>query len=228
VVSVNEGSLVAWFECAGTDRRATLVVYDTASQRTMVRRHLALCDRGPRDSCTLYGLTRDRVYFNHGIYQLEPHPEYTFDVSAGQLSESTTRMYDEDIRAQSRGLVIGDTWQTGTPTDGLGQNFKVVGSRLVAGDLEVTAKAFDTATGQAVRLRLPPGYQAKSGEGFGLFEWLDDDTVALIATDTEGHNGDILTCDLPDGPCAVAVEESQNQGQEENPRRLVPSGPLPG
>ena len=110
--------------------------------------------------------------------------------------------------------MIGDTWQTGTPTEATGGNnpdyFRPVGLRLVpvnAGDPmeddDAPTRAFNTATGQPVRFRLPSGYQPPSsdvGIYFTIFEWLDDDTVAL-AQGGFSVIGDIITCHLSDGRC---------------------------
>jgi hypothetical protein len=222
VMSANTGSLAAWFECT-QGARVTLVVYDTASRRTLARRQIAVCDTGPSltDSCELFGLTSGQVYLNQGVYKGSPRPEYRFDVTTGRLSATTRKAYAADLKSQPRGLVVGDTWQTGTATDGIGASFRVVGSRLVSwwrlpNGEQILTKAFDTATGQAVRLRLPTGYRA-DGAGFTLFEWLDDDTVAL--------SGDgILTCHLSDGRCALAV----NGPPPTRGHRILPHLPLPG
>jgi hypothetical protein len=221
VMSANTGSLAAWFECTRGARATTLVVYDTASRRTVARRQLAVCGTGPgADSCELFGLTSGQVYITHGVYKGSPRPEYRFDVSTGRLSATTRKVYAADVRSQPRALVVGDTWQTGTATDGIGASFRVVGSRLVPwwrlpNGEQVLTKAFDTATGRAVRLRLPAGYP-KPAPTFTLFEWLDDDTVAL-------SGGGILTCHLSDGRCALAAK-----GPPTRDHRILPHLPLPG
>jgi hypothetical protein len=228
VMSANAGSLAAWFECTRA-APATLVVYDTASRRTVARRQMAVCGTGPAlaDSCTLFGLTGGQVYFNQGVYAGSPRPEYRFDVTTGRLSVTTRKAYAADIRRHPRGLVLGDTWQTGTATDGIAASFRAVGSRLVLwwrlpNGEQVVTNSFDTATGEAVRLRLPSGYRA-SGADFTLFEWLDDDTVALGAARLTDGLTDILTCHLSVGRCAIAVK-----GHHTHDRRIVPHLPLPG
>jgi hypothetical protein len=228
VMSANTGSLAAWFECTRA-AWATLVVYDTTSRRAVARQQLDVCGNGPSlaDSCELFGLTSGQVYFNAGIYAGYPRPEYRFDVTTGHLSATTRKAYAADIRSHPRGLVFGDTWQTGTATDGIGAFFRVVGSRLVPwwrlpNGEQVLTKAFDTATGQAVRLGLPAGYPAHNGAGFSLFEWLDADTVALSGAG-RGHSADILTCHLSDGRCALAVK-----GHQTHQYRILPHLPLPG
>jgi hypothetical protein len=228
VMSANTGSLAAWFECT-RGAPATLVVYDTASRRTLARRQMAVCSKGPSlaNSCELFGLTSGQVYFNQGVYAGSPRPEYRFDVTTGRLSATTRKAYAADIRSQPRGLVVGDTWQTGTATDGIGIDFRAIGSRLapwwrLPNGEQVLTDSFDTATGQAVRLHLPSGYRAPHGAVFKLFEWLDADTVALSGAG-RGHSTDILTCHLSDGRCALAVK-----GHHKHDRRILPHLPLPG
>jgi hypothetical protein len=204
------------------------VVYDTASRRTVARRQIAVCGTGPSltDSCELFGLTSGQVYLNQGVYKGTPRPEYRFDLTTGRLSPTTRKIYAADIRSQPRGLVVGDNWQTGTANDGIGASFRVVGSRLVSwwrlpNGEQILTKTFDTATGRAVRLHLPTGYRA-DGAGFTLFEWLDDDTVALSGGGLE-HSADVLTCHPSNGRCALTVK-----GDNTHDRRIFPHLPLPG
>ncbi len=101
--------------------------------------------------------------------------------------------------------------------------------RLPNGEQVLTKTAFETGTGQAVRLRLPVGYDAQPTESFALFEWLDDDTVVLAAGGLGNGPGNILACDLPDGRCSIAVDDRRSsQSSEEVPRRILPHLPLPG
>jgi hypothetical protein len=188
---------------------------------------MAVCGTGPSlsNSCELFGLTRGQVYFNQGIYVGEPRPEYRFDVTTGRLSRTNREAYAADIKSQPRGLVVGDAWQTGTATDGVGASFRVAGSLLnfaSAWNGQLAKAAFDTATGQAVRLRLPSGYRAR-GASFTIFEWLDDDTVALAGAGLGEHSADILTCHLSDGRCDLTVK-----GDHKHDRRILPYSPLPG
>ena len=57
---------------------------------------------------------------------------------------------------------------------------------------------------------------------FTVFEWLDDDTLALMQG---GNNsvGDIITCHLSDGSCDLAVK-----GAPPDKYRMVAGGALPG
>ena len=226
VMTANSGSTAAWFDCTHP-ATPTLVVYDTSSGHEVVR-PVALC--GEEELCELVGVTSDYVYFNRGDYVGFPRPDYKFDLRTAKLSPSSTQEHAEDLRSHPRGLVIGDSWQTGRPTDAIGQGFWVDGSRLVPVDNQwaepVPAAAFDTLTQRPVRLHLPRGYHTDHGdlgpiEGPGdlsLFEWLDDDTVALV-----GGTGEILSCQLSAGRCVVTV-----RGPRAGEVRVIPNGPLPG
>nr|MBA2560145.1 hypothetical protein [Propionibacteriales bacterium] len=152
-------------------------------------------------------------------------PEYRLDVSHDQLRASTPQEYAEDLTSHPRALVLGDTWQTGTPINGIAQRFAIAGSRLVpVDDHDQVTTAFDTATGRALRFRLPPTYHPQPTASFHLFEWLDDDTVALAV---EGATGDILTCQLSNGRCVVAVRAPKS-GDPGEAHRILPNFPLPG
>jgi hypothetical protein len=233
VMAANSGSRVAWFDCS-LPARPTLVVFDTSSRDEVARRPVGFC----QEACELTDVTGESVYFNRGVYTGSPRPDYRYDVRAGQLRTSTLHEYGEDIRRHPRGLILGDDWQTGTPVTGVGRSpaedgplrFVVAGSRLVpqvtVNDRDQATPAFDTTTGRALRLRLPPGYHVETVATFGLFDWLDDDTLALVGgpggQDVE-RRGDILTCQLSTGRCVVAVR-SPRAGTW----RIVPEFPLPG
>jgi hypothetical protein len=215
VVTGNAGSLAAWFECAQGSPGA-LVVFDTGSGREVVSRQVARC--GSANPCHPDAIVGERVYFTRG----------SLDVPTGRVGPG--RSYGQDVRTHPRGLVIGDSWQTGRPTDAIGQPFWVDGSRLVPVDKlwasePAPAAAFDTLTQRPVRLHLPRGYRAEHdvlGPGdFWIFEWLDQDTVALVGWDDAPRHGDILSCRLSTGRCELAVPGH-------GPGRVVANSGLPG
>jgi hypothetical protein len=224
-MAANTGSTAAWFDCTHP-ANPTLVLFDTSSRHEVSRRPVPFCN----DVCELVDVTSDYVYFDRGVYAGWPRPDYRFDLSANRLRASTQQEYAEDLGSQPSGLILGDDWQTGTPITGDGRSlaedgplrFAAVGSRLVpvvsVNDRDRATSAFDTATRRVLRLRLPDGYHVEPTDSFALFEWLDDDTVALF-----GGPGDILTCQLSTGRCVVAVE-----GPEAGTWRIVPDFPLPG
>ena len=213
VMTANSGSTAAWLDCT-RPAGPTLVVFDTSSRRVVARQPVPSC-------CGLVDVTSDYVYVGSSRFDLRTH----------RLRASTPRERAEDLRSQSRGLVLGDDWQSGTPTTGDGGpldadhahlTFVAVGARLVPTvwvdtDHHRVTSAFDTATRRTVRLRLPAGYPHR-GDSFDLVEWLDDDTAAFF-----GGGADILTCRLSTGRCLVAVP-----GPDSDTWRIVPARPLPG
>lgn len=238
VRTANAGSLVAWFECARSTAQ-TLVVFDTATGREVVRQQQAACQWTGFAPCTLDHVIGGHVYFTdtflrHGGTGRVAYRHLMFEVSTSRTSAATPQAYPEDVITQSRGLVVGDSWPTGAATDGIGQEFAVVGPMLVPqvrnsnGALSGTA-AFDTATRREVRLDLPAGYHR--ADGFTLFEWLDDDTVGLLASGDGGWPsgrgyGDILTCRISTGNCDLTVRGGE--GRRDDQVRVVPHLGLPG
>jgi hypothetical protein len=217
----NAGPWAVWFDCSAASRGADLVVYDTVAGQEVARHSVPEC-RGrsrawPAARCSLSDVVGEHVYFSALV---DPAGDvsrgFVLDVASDTVVATTPATYAEDIAGNPRGLVIGNDLQSGVRSSGLQQVFRAVGPRLLPvadSDLSqfATTSGFDTATGAEVRLRLPEGYHAVRNDPtddppfFVLFEWLDDDTVALARGNTGTHFGDILVCHLSDGRCAVAV-----------------------
>jgi hypothetical protein len=228
--------LVAWFECADP-KSPTLVVYDTGSGREVVHQPMPFCANtvptGPNVAgCDLAAVVGEHIYFTW-IRDMRPSIErrFSYDVTTGRRSPATARSFADDVRSNPRGLVIGNAWETahheGSPGDDLG--FRAVGTRLAAfakgeANSESPTTAFDTATHQAVKLSLPPGYHPTKGTHYRLFEWLDDNTVALAGgPDYDLSSADIITCRLSDGRCRLAVKAGPA-----GLIRVMPAQVLPG
>ena len=213
----SSGSWASWVDCGGD-----LVVFDTAAGEEIARKPIPSCqDQGWY--CEVDHVVGEHVYFyRFGGASGTRERRYRFDVSTGLLVAATDQMYANDVRSHSRALVLGDSWRSGTATREV--EFDVVGTRLVPthwvsgppdqqGPGNVPTKAFDAATGKPVRLRLPKGttpflQQASPTwwEGFKVFEWLDDDTVAIAqGYESRPVVGDIITCYLSTGRCRLAV-----------------------
>ncbi len=235
----NAGPLAAWFDCEPASR-GDLVVYDTGAGREVARHRIPSCDAtiepshlpSSRSACTPDALVGQHVYFKRldrvGDESRAIEHQFRFDVTSGRVERAGQEVYLVDLQGRTRTLVIGDTWQAGTPTEARSSHdapsFRPVGRRLVpVTDDGAQTRAFDTATGQPVRFHLPSGSQPRPsdvGISFTIFEWLDDDTVAL----GQGGNsliGDIIDCHLSDGRCRLAAEPSSGGG-------IVPGLPLPG
>jgi hypothetical protein len=241
----NAGTLVAWFDCSPASP-GDLVVYDTGLRHEVARHPDHSCRApgpGPYE-CVPDGVIGEHVYFSHinNPGRVIEH-QFRLDVTSGQVIPAGPAVYADDLRTHPRALVIGDSWSAGTPTDDIREVvFHVVGSRLVpvvfdnASDKPVRTRAFDTATGQPVRFRLPAGYHPDpaaahvpgdsyavgGGDTFTPFEWLDDDTVALAQGDINWV-GDIITCHPSDGRCDLAVPWAAHDRH-----RIAPGLGLPG
>ena len=233
VMTGTAGSLVAWFACADPTS-PTLVVYDTAAGREVVHQPMPFC--ATTVGCLLDDVVGEQIYFTRFQFDNPPASlrHLSYDVTTGSQHRATPRSYADDVRSSSRRLVVGDTWETATPTASLqhlrgGKRGSLVfhadGTRLAAlwGEANGGSPAtiFDTATHQAVQLRLPPDYHP-GATSYSHFEWLDDDTIAV----TPDHNlssAEILTCRLSDGRCRVAVKKGPRATM-----RLVPTEGLPG
>jgi hypothetical protein len=154
---------------------------------------------------------------------------FNYDVSTGRRNPATARSLADDVRSNPRRLVVGNTWETATPagSDGKVESlvFRAVGTRLVAfageANGESPTTAFDTATHQAVKLSVPPGYHPAKGASYSIFEWLDDNTIALMPELNE--RADIITCRLSEGRCRLAVKAAPDRVA-----RIMPATGLPG
>jgi hypothetical protein len=222
IAAGNAGPWAVWFDCSPTSRGADLVVFDTVAGHEVARHTIPAC-RGrepvwPAYKCDLQAVVGEHVYYSVLVDSArDVHHDFVLDVAGDEVVAASSRTLAQDIDSHPRGMVIGDDLQTGVRTTGVAQVFRVVGPRLVPvrnSDLSEFrgAAAFDTGTGDAVRLRLPGGYRAVRSDPtddppfFILFEWLDDDTVALVRGNTSTHFGDILVCHLSGGRCEVGVE----------------------
>jgi hypothetical protein len=71
-----------------------------------------------------------------------------------------------------------------------------------------------------------PGDNPGAVKHFTLFEWLNDDTVALAQTGDNNHMGDIITCRLPTGACRLVATAPPSDGPPYQ-YRLVAGQSLP-
>jgi hypothetical protein len=235
----NAGPWAAWFDCSPASRGADLVVFDTVARREVVRHTVPSCrgrdPRWPAHKCSLKEVVGDHVYFS---VLFDPardvRRDFVLDVASDAVAVTPTGSLAQDIDSHPRGLIIGDDPETGVRTTGVGQLFRVVGTRLVP-ELNVDSEpvlaraTFDTKTRGTVRLRLPRGYDVARNDPtadppfFTLFEWLDDDTVVLVEGNTGTHVGDIVTCHLSGGRCEITVEAPRGEVT-----RIVVNDHLPG
>ncbi len=235
VVSENSGSRFAWFEYPTGDR-PEIVVYDASLHRRVAR--VAVDVSRPCARCArIVAVDAKAVYWTTGLWHglgsaedTDPRRNQVFriDVETGARSTVSPSRLRAAFRAGSRMLVVGDSPDSGTLTDGIGQEFAVVDGQLVA-RARGGAALFDSR-GTRLRLRAPPGFHDSPTGGLLLFQWLDDDTVALLdATGwTAGVLGgeDLLVCKLTTGRCRVAVRTDGAQGSPIVPELGTPGSEL--
>jgi hypothetical protein len=214
IVSDPSGSRMAWFEY-DQDEQPEIVVYDTHEHQHVARIPIELdpgCARCPQilsvdadvywTDTPMRGLGSDNAKDRQAVYR--------YSIATHKAKRVTAASYRTHLLHQSRGLVVGDSWATGNLTDGIGQRF----SFSHQGTTDPQGQVFDAETGQRVVLRAPPGYGPGDGIRLYLFEWLDDDRVALLdatgwAYGTYGGEN-LLVCHLESGQCVVQVHRARS------------------
>jgi hypothetical protein len=136
-----------------------------------------------------------------------------------------------DLTSTPRGLIVGDSPQTGVVSDGYGVVFAANGARLVPTRSSLapndpynsSTTAFQTGTHEQLRFRMPSGYAG--ADEFTAFEWLDDDRLAMMnaANSWRQTTAEILICRVSTGQCELAATAKSG----EDPR-IAPHLPLPG
>ncbi len=244
VVSGTAGSRVAWV--AGYNQDAEIVVYDTKADREAARVPAPDCtdlDPGfsgaagkPHRVCELTSLVNDdHVYFTvKDVMHLHPDVPMRLDVATRALEQVTDDDLATDLARSPRGLIVGDSPETGVVSDGYGAVFAVKGARLVPMRASLSPSdpynsrtaAFDTGTRQPLHLQVPAGYHGS--DEFTAFEWVDDDRLALMnaANAWRQTTGDILVCQISTGHCEVAAP-AKRPNTPGGPR-IAPHLGLPG
>ena len=222
VVSDNAGSRLAWLEVDERER-LEVVVYDTARQSVVAQVPVGT---GPRGLPTVLSVGDDRVYWTDGVGAAARVTRY--DVSTGRRWRVPAAAYRADVGRRPRMLLLGTSRRFAALSDGVGQAFAFVGTRLRPRGGE-WGDAWDAATGERLVLARPP----RSTYGFGvaerleLVEWLDDDRFVLL--DSTGWNAgvlggeDLLVCRLSRHSCAVALDRPPSAR-----RLVVPEYATPG
>jgi hypothetical protein len=160
------------------------------------------------------------------------------------------RVLAEEMLGQQRTVVVGDSFEDGTVTNGIDLTFVRQGTHLRAAGPgttvpEALTAAFDSS-GDPLRLRPPEGYERAAS--FTTFQWLDDDRVALMAgagtmgsvpglepdvPEVDTGYGDIIVCRTSSGLCRVAVTGPRQFGDLDGDEvidklRIVPHYGTPG
>jgi len=228
VTTGDRGSLVVWADAGrGTNRiPVEFVVYDTSRREEVAR--IPFTAPGSADSVVY--VDKDQVYFNpdpsapgcwavdvNDIHPCRNPQLFRFDVAKGETTRVRISELDGALNARAR--IFKAVTQDGRVVYG-DPAFALVGNQLVASidysDADDDAAPVTLADGSELRLRLPTGYVPPwpaDGEGtVAVSQWLDDTHVALFADDGGGDlpakEGDLLTCELPEGVCQVTVPRS--------------------
>ncbi len=223
---MSDGSLLAWPATGGNGQKREIVVYDTRARQVVARVAPSFGPGGPipggfAEVDSVQGESVYLITYEPGPGENAPRERlFRYSVTtrelAGVARRAQERAQEAGLRGRPRTLVVGDSADTGTVTDGYGQHFLLVGSRLVAtgegGDDRVPV--FDGVTGKRLSLRAPAGYGP--GDDLEMFQWLDDDRMALFATrDTPEQKFELLVCRLSDRTCKTSV-----------PSKAIPTRPV--
>jgi hypothetical protein len=223
VVSDAAGSEAAWFEYPAPDR-TEIVVYDTAEGEVVDRVAIDV-PRGCEGDCAqILGVDADRLYWTEAPCALDPPDAFecmdkvpaprVLDLGTGERSALSVERYAAELSTRTR--IIGPRGQSRLDrSDGIGVasghenlRFLALDGRLQAvGADGLGQQLYDVASG--TRLRLDPPAGVKQDTSFRLFQWLDDDSFALVRADAYADRGDmIVVCRLTTRACDTAVPPS--------------------
>lgn len=202
VVTGTSGSLAAWSDTSAGSNQ--LVVYDTA--------RLSEVTRIDCPECASLQVVGSHVYWDKNAAGTD-EPTTMYDAASDTVGPASEQSYLADLATQPRGLLVGDTRATATPS-GRGLSLTPRDGHLAplrdhwdAPAHVVTTRAFDTGSGDELHLRLPPGY--RSSQMLTLFDWLDDDRLALVADGDQGTDqGQVLVCRISTQQCQQVVPPS--------------------
>jgi hypothetical protein len=233
VASGTTGSRVAWVAESSKPKRTEIVVYDTQVDREVRRVSVPDC-ADPLGSCELQGLIGDdHVYWalKDGTHA-RPDLLMRLEVSTGNVARVSADDLNADRAGAPRGIIVGESPETGLVSDGYGQVFAVERARLVPMQSSLApddpynspTPAFDTGTRKPLWFRVPTGYEGGADE-FTAFEWLDDDQLALMnaANSWRQRTAEILVCRVSTRRCELVVAAKSGDRP-----RIAPHLGLPG
>jgi hypothetical protein len=241
VKSAVAGSLLAWIEYPPSPP-AQVVLYDTNRMAEVARTPVEgvpgcvrTWPRPQRQNCLSMLAVRDGTVYvgpwvgNFDGITTSKEPVTRFDVSTGEHRTIPYAEYETELRGTARGLVVGDSLQSGEATPGVGEYLWVNHGRLVKelfthnGFRSRPATVFDTATGRAVpSFELPPAY--RHDEAFIVSQWVDDDSFVVWAHDyasVDTHQGDLLVCRLSTARCELAVPPPGGRRHQIAPEAVI-------
>jgi hypothetical protein len=236
IVADYSGTRLAWLEYTRAGKYSEspqLVVYDSRLRRRVAR--VALGAMACPNCAHVVSVHGDHVDWTDvplgGLGTSAQRQSGTrlhrYDLSSRRETPLSVRTYQAELRRRPRTLVVGDSVASGTVGDTVGQDFVVSGRHLVASGRGSGRRTFDPRTGTEVGLHTSWALAAgRGGERFYLFEWLDDDTVALLAgtaasTGTR-RSDDMLVCTISSGRCTLATPRPDSSSP------IVPEFETPG
>jgi hypothetical protein len=242
VKSAVAGSQLAWIEYPPSPP-AQVVLFDTHRMAEVARtpvEGVPGCDqvwpgRG-RQNCLSVLAVRDGSVFvgpwagNFDGITNSTEPVARFDMSTGEHHTIAYAEYETELRSTARGLVVGDSLESGEATPGVGEYLFVDRRRLVKqlftrsnGFRPQPTTVFDTATGRAVpAFELPPAY--RHDNAFVVSQWVDNDGFVVWAHDyasVDTHQGDLLVCRLSTARCELAVPPPAGQRHQIAPEAVI-------
>ncbi|WP_244927685.1 hypothetical protein [Nocardioides sp. W7] len=215
LVADSTGTLAGWVDPSG-DRPAFVVLdqatgdvqrYDDATAPGMGE----LADE--KNPAYLYAIDQSTTYWRDSrgavavdlasgaATVLDPKARNGFDlidVEAGVLA-----VYGDE------GVEVGPSRAQARPLPGVldGSGVLSPDARFYAPDAD-ELRVVDVATGADLALQLPASYFFSTG-----YQWLDTDTLAVIALVDEDAPVSLLTCTVSAGTCTVVTDDAGEQGQ---------------
>ena len=207
VATGTSGSLAAWPDSSAGSTE--IVIYDTAGLAEVTRIECPKCTV-PTAGVGWIQVVGSHVYWDEDASGTDDATK-VYDARSNTVRPASQQIYLDDLAKQPRGLLVGSTGSAAAPTNGIGVSFAPVDGRLVplreSGEgrtSETTTTAVDTASGTELDLRLPDEYL--SSQILTVFDWLDDDRLALVADGDRGTDqGQILVCRISAQHCWLAV-----------------------
>ena len=223
VVSANTGSRVAWLEFPQPGQ-PELVVYDTRSGEQSARHNLQVA---PGAYALLGSVTERFAYWYDNPKTVAddiPIPDARLDLATGSQGPVTREQYESDNPGPGtpRSVMVSHIEGGGPPyqvIDGTGWQFAVRGGRLDPQGAQ-PLDARDGATRKRFAFDALAGYPHTNPTW--LTQWLDDDTVVLVAT-----RGGMTTCSSATSPPGHADWRSRRRRGRSCPRLADGSIPRP-
>lgn len=209
LVADEDGSLAGWVQRGGED--PAYAVHDLAEGVTSVNSMpLPAGGGGDQPGAYFYAIDDDTAYW------LEERGVVAVDLGSGDVavlfpvpSETFTIT---DVETDTLAFQLPDTGDAGIAGTFVGGPDDAVSLPEAYGDsgaLSPDARWYSSDADE------PTVYDVASGErvsfdltGFATgYEWLDQDTLVMIAAEQDTGPVDLLTCEVPAGTCEVAVDD---------------------